>query len=637
MVRLISRLDLMVLVTNHAVVQSTPLRRITIRVQTPCMYLRRHRRTVKGACYEYWTLVESRRTSGGPRQHTVATLGKLPGLDEKVHAGWDNLDDLLEGRAPARQLELQDKLLPDRPLWREVDVRAVRVERVREFGEVYLALSLWRRLGLHTLLNELIPAGREEVPWERIACLLTVARFCAQPSELGVAQRWYARTALEDLLGVSFEKINDDRLYRGLDELHEHKEKLTQHLLKRYESWFGVGFEFLIYDVTSTFFEGQAQGNTLAARGYSRDHRPDCKQVCIGLVVSPEGLPLAYEIFAGNRNDVTTVEDIITLMEQKYGNAKRIWVMDRGMVSEENLDFLRERGARYIVGTPKAQLRQFEARLLEEKDWKQVRQGVEVKLLPHPDGQGKEQFVLCRSQARREKEKAMLARQEERLWQKLLEIHQSLQKKPASADKIERRVGRWLGRFPAADKLFEVEVMLDERKQACGLSVACLVDRNQWARQAQGAYLLRTNCTEQDPAKLWEWYLQLQQAESAFRCAKSDLGLRPVFHQKTERVEAHILVCFLSLALWRTLEMWMKGKGLGTCARQLVGEIATIKSMDVVLPVKTGQTVTDLRLRTVSRPERMVAELLQRLGMNLPEQNRIVQNAVENVVQKTGV
>jgi hypothetical protein len=231
----------------------------------------------------------------------------------------------------------------------------------------------------------------------------------------------------------------------------------------------------------------------------------------------------------------------------------------------------------------------------------------------------------------------MLARQEERLWQKLLEIHQSLQKKPASADKIERRVGRWLGRFPAADKLFEVEVMLDERKQACGLSVACLVDRNQWARQAQGAYLLRTNCTEQDPAKLWEWYLQLQQAESAFRCAKSDLGLRPVFHQKTERVEAHILVCFLSLALWRTLEMWMKGKGLGTCARQLVGEIATIKSMDVVLPVKTGQTVTDLRLRTVSRPERMVAELLQRLGMNLPEQNRIVQNAVENVVQKTGV
>jgi transposase len=601
------------------------------------MYLRRHRRTVDDTTYEYWTLVESRRTASGPRQHTVVTLGKLPGLDEQVHAGWDRLDDLLEGRTPARQLELTGHDQPATPLWREVNVRGVRVERVREFGEVYLALSLWRRLGLHTFLNELLPPGREEVPWERIACLLTVARFCAQPSELGVAERWYQRTALEDLLGVSWEKINDDRLYRGLDALHQHKEKLTQHLLQRYESWFGVGFEFLIYDVTSTFFEGQVAGNPQAARGYSRDNRPDCKQVCIGLVVSPEGLPLAYEVFAGNRADVTTVEDIVRVMEEKYGQAKRIWVLDRGMVSEENIEFLRQHNAQYIVGTPKVQLRRFEAALLQNQDWKQVRPDVEVKLLPHPDGQGREQFVLCRSQARREKEKAMLARQEERLWQKLLEIHQSLQKKPAPAGKIERRVGKWLGRYPAADQLFEVAVQLNEQKQACALNVACLVDRSQWARQAHGAYLLRTNCAEQDPAKLWEWYLQLQQAEAAFRCAKSDLSLRPIFHHKAERVEAHILICFLSLALWRVLEQWMKGKGLGTCARQLVAELATIKSLDVVLPVKAGENVSELRLRTVARPERMVVELLQRLGLHLPEQSRTVQNAVANVVQKTGV
>ena len=600
------------------------------------MYLRRHRRTTNGSTYEYWTLVESRRTASGPRQQTVATLGKLPGLDEPVHAGWESLGDLLEGRSPARQLELCGAPQPVPPMWREVDVRGLRVERVREFGEVYLALSLWRRLGLHTLLQELIPSGREEVPWERIACLLTVARFCAQPSELGVAERWYARTALEDLLGVSWDRINDDRLYRGLDALHAHKEQLTQHLLKRYQSWFGVGFEFLIYDVTSTFFEGQAKGNLKAARGYSRDHRPDCKQVCIGLVVSPEGLPLACEIFAGNRNDVTTVQEIITLMEAKYGQAKRIWVMDRGMVSEENIEFLRARNAQYIIGTPKAQLRQFEKELLEEKDWTQVRLDVEVKLLPHPDGKGHEQFVLCRSQARREKEKAMLARQEQRLWQKLLEIHQRLQKKPAPADGIERRVGKWLGRSPAADKLFEVEVRLNEQRQACALSVACLVDRSQWARQAHGAYLLRTNCAEPAPAKVWEWYLQLQQAEAAFRCAKSDLSLRPIFHHKTERVEAHILVCFLSLALWRVLEQWMRGKGLGTCARQLVGEIATIKSLDVILPIKTGEGVSELRLRLVARPERLVAELLQRLGLPLPEQSRIIENAVANVVGKTG-
>jgi transposase len=489
--------------------------------------------------------------------------------------------------------------------------------------------------GLHTLLNELIPSARRN-SWERIACLLTVARFCAQKSELGVAERWYQRTALEDLLGVSWDKINDDRLYRGLDQLHQRKEELTQHLLARYQSWFGVGFEFLIYDVTSTFLEGQALGNTKVARGYSRDSRPDCKQVCIGLVVVPKRLPLAYEVFAGNRNDVTTVEEI-TVMEEKYGQAKRIWVMDRGMVSEENIEFLRARGAQYILGTAKAQLRQFAKELLEEKDWKQVREDVEVKLLAHPDGKGNEQFVLCRSQARREKEKAMLARQEERLWRKLLEIHRSLEKKPAAADKIERRVGRWLGRSPAADKLFEVEVLLNEAGQACALSVACVVDRQHWAMQAQGAYLLRTNCPEQDPAKVWEWYLQLQQAEAAFRCAKSDLSLRPIFHHKTERVEAHILVCFLSLALWRVLEQWMKGKGLGTCARQLVGEITTVKSLDVILPVRSGESVSDLRLRTVSRPEKLVAELLQRLGLPLPQRSRIIENAVENVVQKTGV
>lgn len=601
------------------------------------MYLRRHRRTIKNITYENWTLVESRRTANGPRQHTVAHLGKLPGLDEQVQAGWESIDDLLEGRRSTTQLRLDSQTQRATPQWREVDVAGLRVERVREFGEVYLALSLWRRLGLHTLLNELIGSGREAVPWERIACLLTVARFCAQKSELGVAERWYQRTALEDLLGVPWPEINEDRLYRGLDQLHAHKEQLTQHLLKRYQSWFGVGFEFLLYDVTSTFFEGQALGNTKAAHGYSRDSRPDCKQVCIGLVVSPEGLPLAYEIFAGNRADVTTVEEIIQVMEDKYGKAQRIWVMDRGMVSEENVEFLRQRNAQYIVGTPKAQLRRFEEALLADQNWKQVREDVEVKLLPHPDGKGREQFVLCRSQARRQKEKAMLARQEQRLWQKLLQIHQSLQKRPLPAEQIERRVGRWLGRYPAADKLFEVEVDLNEQGQACGLIVACLLDRNQWATQAHGAYLLRTNCTEQDPAKLWQWYSQLQQAEAAFRCAKSDLSLRPLFHHKTERVEAHILVCFLSLALWRVLEQWMRGKGLGTCARQLVGEIATIKSMDVVLPVRTQQSVTPLRLRIVARPDRMVAELLQRLELHLPQQSRTIENEVQNVVGKTGV
>jgi transposase len=559
-------------------------------------------------------------------------LGKLPGLAEEERVGWEQLDALLEGRAVATQLPLPGTTAaPSAPAWREINVRGVRVERIRDFGEVYLALALWRRLGLHTVLRESFDEGREEVPWETVACLLVTARFCAQPSELGVAERWYRRTALEDLLGVNWAKINEDRLYRGLDAVHAQKETLTKHLLERYQSWFGVQFEFLLYDVTSTYFEGQAS-NDHAARGYSRDSRPDCLQICIGLVVSLEGLPLAYEVFKGNRVDVTTVEEIVDTMENKYGQAQRIWVLDRGMVSEDNLEFLRERKAHYLVGTPKAQLRQFEQSLLEEKAWSQVREDVEVKLLAHPDGKGQEQFVLCRSGARREKEKAMLARQEERLFAKLLAIDIGLQKKPSSdLAGVERRVGRWLGRYPAADRCFAVTVLTDDAKRACGLNIACLLERSQWARQAHGAYLLRTNCLEKDPAKLWTWYLQLQHAEAAFRTAKSDLRLRPIFHHKTERVEAHILVCFLALALWRTLEMWMKSKGLGTCARQLIGEIATIKSLDVVLPVRSAVGTTELRLRTVAQPEPLVAELLQHLGLHLPTRSRFVENVVENL------
>ena len=544
------------------------------------MYLRRHRSGSGEQVYEYWTLVKSVRTACGPRQEIVATLGKLPGLDQQVRASWEEVEALLDGKSSSnQQLSFGESGGAEKPLWREVNVGEVRVERTREFGEVYLGLALWRRLHLHTLLGELIGWGKEEVPWELTASVLTVARFCGQLSELGVAERWYQRTALEDLLGVSWDKINEDRLYRGLDELVGKKDQLTAHLLKRYESLFGVGFEFLVYDVTSTFFEGQG-GGLKAARGHSRDKRPDCKQVCIGLVVSSEGLPLAYEVFAGNRSDVTTVQEIVTMMESKYGKAKRIWVMDRGMVSQLNLDFLKQRQAYYVVGTRKSELKKYQSALLDSKGWHKVRPDVEVKLIEPAEGTTGDQLILCRSAARQQKEKGMLARQEQRLLKKLIQIDQSLARKPKKKEPVERRIGRWLGRYPAADKIFEVKALTNDQGQAYGLSIACKVDRTQWAQQAQGAYLLQSNWPEKDPIKFWAWYMQLQQAEAAFRTSKSDLKLRPIFHHKTERVEAHILVCFLALAMWRTLEMWMKGKGLGTCARQLVGEIATIKSMD---------------------------------------------------------
>lgn len=597
------------------------------------MFLRPNRRLVDGEWYEYWTLVRTVRTAKGPRQEIVATLGKEPGLESRSRYGWEAVSDLLEGREPSVQGELGQQLNPEPPAqWAQVDLQGVRVERVRDFGQVYLALSLWRRLGLHTLLRELIEGGREEVPWELTACILTLARFCGQKSELEVAQRWYADSALEDLLGVPFGQVNDARLYRGLDVLYAHKEQLCQHLLKRYQSWFGVQFEFLLYDVTSTYFEGQAQANEKAARGYSRDHRPDCKQVNIGLVVTPEGLPIGYEVFAGNRADVTTVEDMVELMEQKYGQASRIWVLDRGMISEENIDFLRERKARYLVGTPKSQLRRFETQLLEQTNWAQVQEGVEVKIVAHPDGTSEEQYLLCRSSARRQKEAAMLELARKRLRAQLDKTHASLQRRPAKdPNLIERRVGRWLGRFASAERLLEVTVERDANNHACGLNITERAERTTWAEQAHGAYLLRTNCVEKDPVKLWRWYVQLSQAEAAFRISKSDLSLRPVFHHKTQRVEAHILVCFLSLTLWRTLEMWMHGKGLGDCARELLKQIATIRSMDVILPVKEpdNQQTRELRLRVVARPDRPVAELLVRLGLDLPSAPKTVQNVVE--------
>ena len=599
------------------------------------MFLRKNRKSANGEVYEYWTLCETVRTELGPRQRVVATLGKL--TEQDLAAGWEDIEALLEGRKAApRQLLLEKgKDTSSPPLsaqWEMADLANLSVERVREFGSVYLALALWRRLGLHELLSELMDSGRETVPWAEVAAVLTAGKFCGQASELGVAEEWYARTALEDLSGIAPELINDDRLYRGLDQLGRHKDRLCEHLMERYRDWFGVRFEFLLYDVTSTYFEGQALGNTKAARGYSRDQRSDCKQVCIGLVCTPEGLPLNYEVFAGNRTDVTTVEEVVGKMEARFGQAERIWVMDRGMVSEANIDFLRARKALYIVGTPKAELRHFEAELAEEENWNVVQHGLEARVVAHPDGDGSEKYVLCRSQARGEKEKAMLERQMNRLTEELLKIDTALRKskrKETDVGKIERRIGRWQGRNPAAARLLDVVVVKDGNQRATGLQLSCPVEKGAKSDLSKGAYLLRTNCTETDPAKLWRWYMQLTQAEAAFRTAKSDIGLRPVYHRKTERVEAHLLVCFLSLALWRSLEMWMLGKGLGSNARKLINAFGTIKSMDVVVPVRRGDVEVKVRLRTVAKPDEDVAVLLSHLGLRLPSRSKTVQNVVE--------
>jgi transposase len=602
------------------------------------MFLRRKSKSVRGVGYSYWQLCRTVRTARGPRQQVVASLGKLDDSEAAaLSGGWDDLASLLRGQTAAPRpstppLTGFQAEADSQPRWQPADLGALRVERSRDFGECYLGLALWYRLGLDKLLAELLPEGREQVAWGHAAALLAVARFCAQRSELGVAEHWYDTTALDDLLGIDTALVNDDRLYRALDRLGSHKDALCSHLMERYHQWFGVRFEFLLYDVTSTYFEGRADDNAQAQRGYSRDQRSGNKQVCIGLVCTPEGLPLSFEVFAGNRADVTTVETIVEQMERKYGQAQRIWVMDRGMVSEANLAFLRDRKARYLVGAPKSWLRAHEKTLLEHSNWKQVHDGLEVRLVQHPDAQPGEQYVLCRSGARAEKERAMLARQSDRLTEALQRIDAWLRRSPqADQQTVGRRIGRHLGKYPAAADIIDAKVISDQQGRAAGLNISSRLEAGHLRHRQNGAYLLRTNCKETDPAQLWKWYIQLTQAEAAFRTAKSDLGLRPIYHHKQDRVQAHILVCFLALAMWRSLEQWMQAKGLGSCARQLVAEIAGIKSVDVVVPVRRGNLSTELRLRVVTTPEPAAAQLLEHLGLRLPKGTR----EISNVVPKT--
>lgn len=599
------------------------------------MFLRRNRKKHQGEDYDYWTLVESVRTERGPRQRVVAMIGKLPGLDASDRAGWEHIAGLLDGKIRPADLFAAP---PEPPRWATIDTRGVRVERLRRFGDVFLALALWRRLKLDAFFNEEMTPGREGIPWATVACILTLARFCAPSSELQIADFWYGKTALDDLLGVDPDQVNDDRLYRGLDALLPHKDKLFGHLQKVYGDFFGVAFDLLLYDVTSTFFEGQAKGNPQAKRGYSRDSRPDCVQVCIGLVVTPEGLPLAYEVFDGNRTDVTTVTEIVETMRKKYGQERRTWVMDRGMVSEDNLEELRRAGASYLVGTPKSMLRQFERPLVEETDWTRIQSGVEVKLCPGPDGSA-ETFVLCRSPLRKEKEKAMRSRQVEAL-QAALEKLQAATRAETRAlrdrGKAERRVGKLLGRYTRAAHMFNVAISeiddpKDPKKKRLSVEIARKTELSEWAALSDGCYLLRTNIEEHDAPKLWKTYIGLTQIEDSFRIAKHDLGLRPIFHHTQDRTQAHILVCFLSLALWRTLQHWMESSGLGTAPRKLLEEMAEVRSLDVALPTGAG---TDLRLRTVSRAEKPLAILLDRLGLILPGRAKRIGNVVEKIGRK---
>jgi transposase len=444
--------------------------------------------------------------------------------------------------------------------------------------------------------------------------------------ELAIEERWYPSTALDDLLGIPEGKMNDTRLYRCLDRVLPHKTKLEQHLKQRYGELFGAEFDVLLYDLTSTYVEGAAEENPMMRRGYSRDHRPDCEQMVIALIVNSEGFPFSYETFDGNRADVSTMETMLRMVERKYGQARRIWVLDRGIVSEENLQAIRKRGGQYLVGMPRKQLKQFEEELLKD-DWTRVRPEVEVKKVAIP--QGEETYILCRTSGRQEKEKAIRSRFSARMEEALQRLAKTIETgRLKDRNKMERRLGRIQAGHSQVSDLYEVSL----RDTTAGVRLHWTIkeDRKAWRVLREGAYLLRTNLQTGTAEELWSRYRQLTEAETSFRALKSELAIRPLFHQKEPRVKAHVLVAFLGYALWVTLKHLLKRRAAilpeptagGVQKTQppspskALALLSTLHSADIVLPTTDGR---EIRLRRITEPTSEQKALLRQLGLSLPE------------------
>jgi len=576
------------------------------------MFLREHQREKDGKKHPYWSLVETVRTPDGPRQRTLCYLGELNG---SAQARWLKTIEVFNEQGESRQLKLfpaeveppEDDLNVARVL-----LNKVRLERSRQFGNCYVGLELWKRLELDRFYEELVDEEPADVAWSRIAALLAINRLCEPGSELSVEERWYPATALDDLLGIAEGKVNDTRLYRCLDRLIPHKTRLERHLRQRYGELFAATFDVLLYDLTSSYVEGQAEKNPMMRRGYSRDHRPDCKQVVIALIVNEDGFPLSYETFDGNRADVTTLEVVIRMVERKYGKARRVWIFDRGIISEDNLKALRKRNGQYLVGTPRAKLKEFEKQLLEG-EWNQIRPDVEVQHIPTPSGE--ETYLLCRSTSRKEKETAMRNRASTSMEKAL----GKLEKRIASGQlkdrlKIERMLGKIQARHPSVNDLYQMSVV--EKSDGLQLRWKLIEERRAWRDAREGAYLLRTNLKEERPEELWKKYIQLTEAEAAFRALKSELAIRPIFHQKEHRVKAHILVAFLGYALWVTFKHLLKRKHSDLSPAHALALLSTLHSADIILPTTDGR---EIRLRRITTPNPEQQLLLDQLGIRLPE------------------
>ena len=582
------------------------------------MYLRYTTHKKNGKTHVYWRVVRSVRHGRKVVQETVAQLGEL---DAEGRARAQALARSITGGAAMSSQRLLFEA-SDAADAVPVKLGKVRLERSRGFGAAWLGWLLWQALKLDELCNGLMPPGREAVAWGDVAAILVIGRLCEPSSELHVAEQWYRTTALEDLLQIPAESVYDERLYRTLDRLLPHKQAIEQHLVKRFGELFDLDYELLLYDVTSTYFEGQCADPSIARRGYSRDHRPDCVQVNIALVVSRDGMPLGYEIFPGNTADVVTVEEIVSAMERRFGKANRIWVMDRGMVSAENIAWLNETGRRYVIGTPRSELKRWARQLADRTDWRRIREDVELKICRGPEGN--ETFLLCRSAARIEKERAMHERFCKRIEAGLDRMARRIatSKRRLDLGVLERQIGRLLERNARAAARYSISIEDDDTHDSgLRLKWAAHPEWDEWANLSEGTYILRSNVHEWSDEELWKTYIQLTEAEAAFRIHKSDLAIRPIWHRKAERIKAHILVCFLGYALWKTLQQWQSRAGLGDSPRTILTELSRITAADVVLPLADG-SARELRIRCVVRPERSQALLIDRLGLNLPERLR---------------
>jgi len=580
------------------------------------VYLRHKRVRKNGKVHTYWSLVRSVRVGRRVRQQVVAQLGKLS-AKERVRA------ELFAEHITAQRCRpsLFEPADVGGDEVAEINLKGVTMYRNRRFGDVFLGLVLWRALGLDELFDRLLPQGREDVRWSTVAVIHAILRLCEPSSDLYLAESLYPKTALEDLLGVAPEQVNEDRVYRALDAILPHKEAVEQHLGDRLGTLFALDYDTLLYDVTSTYFEGLVPRSPQARRGYSRDHRPDCKQVCVALVVARGGVPLAYEVFDGNRVDVTTVKEIVTTMESRFGAAKRVWVMDRGMASQANVQFLREGGRRYLIGAAKSELKRYETRIAEERDWTRIRDDIEVKLCPTEDGQ--ELYILCRSGQRREKDRAILDRFEKQLDQRIESLGRRIARatKPIDRSRVDQQIGRMLQSNSRASAKYDLRTEAAPESPA-GLRLIA-EERSSWQSMRDtltGCYLLRTNITDWTHDELWRTYIQLTDAEDAFRTHKSQLSIRPVWHHREDRTKAHIFVCFIAYAMWKTLELWQERARLGNSPGMVLDELRQIRSADVILPTTDGRV---LKVRCVVKPEPSQAVLLDRLGIKLPRRLRI--------------